>query len=139
MIKTEHLVIIGLLLFSSVILVVMYIRTRPGWSCTEKGCEQSMGGKYKNKAECDTACATKLSSAKKEVLDKWACKNWACVPSSSGFDTQDDCVANCPLPFVSTFQPAMSDWGFAWSNRYRMPGWARPYWIRRPGGGWRHR
>lgn len=133
MIKTESVVIIGLLVFTSVVITIMYLRTRPGWSCTEMGCEQVIGGKYKNKDECNTSCSKKLSAIKQ---DKWECKNYSCVPSSSGYNTQDECVANCPLPFVPTFQPVMSDWGFAWSNRYRMPRWARGKWFHRPNGGW---
>lgn len=140
MLTTEKFISIGLLTFSTILLVIMYIRTKPGWSCSEKGCELTIGGSYKSRAECDSACGKKLAAAKQTepILDRWECKNYQCVPSTTGYSDKGSCSAECPMPFLPTFQPAMSDWGQLWSNRWKAGKWGK-YWTHRLGGGWMHK
>lgn len=133
----SRLSIVILLLFTFGVFIGLYLNSNLGWGCTNQVCDYKIGGAYATKGECISECA-KLLGKKDRDLDKWACVNNLCRPSESGYSSQAECIAECPNPFVSTFNPAMSDWGFAWSNRYRMPSWAKKEWTHNPSGGWTH-
>lgn len=105
-----------------VLVLALIIVFKPGWKCTEKGCERSMTDtRFSSKNDCEKSCKNKLSSSTTttNTKNKWCCNSSVvCAPSDTGYDTHEECLSKCKLKFYPTFNPVMSDYGMFWSNRY---------------------
>lgn len=101
----NNILLIVIVVFLLLLLVLFYLtlRRHKKWSCTEKGCELVVNGKYNSKSDCEKSCEE--GTDKQEDLDSdseynnWICtSNYNCVPSDQGWSNKQLCEQNCNRP-----------------------------------------